>query len=129
MAASANKLVTRYLKGENTNVNLLYLGCVSTYIKRSVLCVRPPACVQQAAETAGTLPHATRELAQAWDDVLQGKCRALHGGRSGLSLICHMRCRVVSTIGALFMCLVLPNSFKKPASWTVAALLLANGER
>ena len=30
MAASANKLVTRYLKGENTNVNLLYLGCAST---------------------------------------------------------------------------------------------------
>lgn len=60
VAASANKLVTRYLKGENTHVNLLYLGAVST-------------------------------------------------------------------IGALFMCLVLSHSFQKPGSGLVSGLLLANG--
>ena len=60
VAASANKLVTRYLRGESTHVNLLYLG-------------------------------------------------------------------VVSTIGALLMCIVLPNSFKKPNSTTIVGLLFANG--
>ena len=53
--------MTRYLKGEDTNVNLLYLGAVSS-------------------------------------------------------------------IGAMFLCLVIPDSLQKPGSSLVAWLLLANGE-
>ena len=72
-AASANKIVTRYLKAENANVNLLYLGVVGV-LGSAVACALLPVPI--------TLPKSVGLTALLTGN---GECAVLkHPGCPGL---------------------------------------------